>query len=161
MKHKLYMDIARRVAQESHAERNKVGAVMVKDGNIISMGYNGTPSGRPNQCEEPQYLCNLNEDKSGCDCPEDRIACPVTMVTKPEVLHAELNLLAKVARSTSSSEDATVYVTLSPCIECAKQLLQSGVSEIIYDEKYQGKSGIGMLVQSGIKVWQLKGRKYE
>ena len=83
------------------------------------------------------------------------------MVTKPEVLHAELNLLAKVARSTSSSEDATVYVTLSPCIECAKQLLQSGVAEIIYDEKYQGKSGIGMLVQSGIKVWQLKGRKYE
>ena len=94
----LYMDIAERVAQLSHAERKKVGAVLVRDGNILAFGYNGTPSGFDNACE--------------CD-----------NITKREVLHAESNAIAKVARSTESAEGSSLYVTLSPCFECAKLII--------------------------------------
>lgn len=127
----LYMDIAERVAQLSHAERKKVGAVLVRDGNILAFGYNGTPSGFDNECERDN-------------------------VTKKEVLHAESNAIAKVARSTESAEGSSLYVTLSPCFECAKLIIQSGIKEVYFIEKYRDESAITFLYENKIGVTQIE-----
>ena len=113
---KLYMDIAKRVAEMSYDEDTKVGAVIVKDGNIISMGWNGMPAGFPNECKNP-----------------------TTGATLPLVMHAEANAISKLARNGFSSAGASLYVTLSPCIECCKLILQSGIQEVVIesaDERY-------------------------
>lgn len=120
----LYMDIAERVACMSYARRKQVGCVIVKDGQILSMGWNGTPSGDPNECEI------LQPDGS--------------LTTKPEVLHAEANALSKLAKSTESSKGAVMYVTCSPCRECAKQILSCGITEIVYKEFYVNSIGDGV-----------------
>jgi dCMP deaminase len=125
------MDIAKRVALMSHAERKKVGAILEKDGNIISMGWNGTPSGFDNVCED-------GDNK-----------------TKPEVLHAELNLISKLAKSTNSSVDSNLYVTLSPCQECAKLIIQSGISKVFYSEEYRDLAGVELLKKAGLVVCRL------
>ena len=106
------MEIAKVVSEQSKCNRSKVGAILVKEGNIIAIGYNGTPSG----------FCN--------DCEQDD-------VTLPEVLHAESNAIAKCARSTSSADKATLYTTLSPCFECCKLIIQAGISRVVYKELYR------------------------
>lgn len=131
-RHSLYMDIATRVSQESYAQRLKVGSVIVKNGRIISMGWNGMPSGWDNTCE---------------DVLEDG-----TLVTKSETLHAESNALMKVAKSTESSDGATLYCTLAPCIDCAKLILQSGIKNVYYQADYRKDDGINFLKNSGVII---------
>lgn len=127
---KMYMEIAQVVAKQSYCEKRKVGAVIVKGNTIIGLGYNGTPSGRDNCCE-------------------------IDGNTKPEVLHAESNAIAKVACSTLSSEGSTLYVTCSPCMECAKLIIQSKICRIVYLEKYRDTSGLDLLRDCGIEVDEL------
>ena len=139
---KLYLDIANRVGQESHAVRAKVGAVLVRDDNILSMGYNGMPSGMDNGCEGERISF-----KDGVET--------TTTFTLPEVLHAESNALAKIARSTLSSDGATMYVTLSPCMECAKLMVQSGIKRVVYRDQYRDLSSITFLKSNNIEVEQI------
>lgn len=119
----LYIGIANRIALQSHDTDHKVGCVIVKDNNIIAMGWNGMPSGMSNECKLP----------SG--------------TTKPEVLHAETNAIAKVSKSTMSAEGATLYCTLSPCLECAKLIYQAGISRVVYTKGYKDDSGILFLLE--------------
>tara|TARA_B110000305_G_C19378724_1_gene608395 strand:+ start:525 stop:944 length:420 start_codon:yes stop_codon:yes gene_type:complete len=130
-----FMDTAERFAQLSSAKRAQVGAIIVKDNRIISIGYNGMPSGWDNVCEIP------GEDK-----------------TKPEVLHAEANAITKVAQSSDSSKGATIFCTHEPCIDCAKLIYQSGITKLIYKHKYNAAKGYGgdFLTKSGVEVEQLK-----
>jgi dCMP deaminase len=123
-----YMQMAQIWAQNSYCKRRKVGALIVHNNMIISDGYNGTPSGFPNQCED-------KENKS-----------------YPYVLHAEANAITKIARSNNSSQGATLYVTSSPCIECAKLIIQSGIKRVVYGEPYRLSDGIDLLKQANITV---------
>ncbi len=126
-----YMDIAIRWGKMSHARRKQVGCIIVKDGQIISDGYNGTPNGFDNDCEFPT--------RYGWE-------------TKPEVLHAETNAITKLAKGTQSSKDATMYITLSPCFDCAKLIIQSGIKRVVYAEEYKITAGIDLLKQAKISV---------
>jgi len=128
---KAYMDTAKIFAELSHARRLHVGAIVVKDDRIISIGYNGMPSEWDNCCET-----------------EDNI-------TKPEVLHAEMNAISKLARSTESGDGAAMFITHSPCIECAKLIYQSGIKEVYYGEDYRDDTGIKFLSKSGIMIKKL------
>ena len=123
-----YLEMARIWAGNSYCTRRKVGALIVKDRMIISDGYNGTPSGFENVCE----------DENG--------------VTKPYVLHAEANAISKVAKSGNSSEGSTLYVTASPCIECAKLIIQAGIKRVVYKDEYRLTDGIDLLKRAGIEV---------
>ncbi len=123
-----YLRMARIWAENSYCQRRQVGALVVKNKMIISDGYNGTPSGFENICE----------DEAG--------------VTKPYVLHAEANAITKLARSGNNSEDSTLYVTASPCIECAKLIIQAGIRRVVYGEKYRLTDGIDLLERAGIEV---------
>ena len=123
-----YMRMARIWAENSYCKRRRVGALIVKDKMIISDGYNGTPSGFENVCEDE------------------------TNVTKPYVLHAEANAITKIARSGNNSDGATLYVTTSPCIECAKLIIQAGIRRVIYGEKYRIEDGINLLKRANIDV---------
>ena len=119
---KTFINIAKEVGTLSHCTRSKVGAVLVKDGNVISFGYNGTPAGMDNGCEENN-------------------------VTKDEVIHAEMNSILKAAKSGNSVEGSTLYLTLSPCKECSKLILQSGVKKVVYLNTYRNLDGIQFLSQ--------------
>jgi len=138
----MYMDIASRIAQESHANRSKVGCVIVKGTNILSMGWNGMPSGFTNMCELPHEVM-VND------------VYYITSQTDPYVLHAESNAIAKLAQSTLSSEGSTVYVTLSPCLDCAKQLYQAGVVRLVYKDAYRDEAGLKFLNTAGVEVEKL------
>lgn len=127
-----YMRMAAIWAENSYCERRKVGALIVKNKMIISDGYNGTPSGFENVCEDDNN------------------------VTKPYVLHAEANAITKVARSSNSSEGATLYVTASPCIECAKLIIQSGITRVVYGEHYRLTDGLDLLERAGVEVEYLE-----
>jgi len=129
-KDNFFLDIAKQVAKASYCKRRQVGAVIVKDDNIISFGYNGTISGFPNECE--------------CD-----------NVTKKDVLHAESNAIAKCCKSSYSSDGATMYITLSPCFECAKIIIQSGIKKVVYFQNYTDLSGVDLLIKSNIDVLQI------
>lgn len=130
---KSYLEMARVWARNSYCTRRQVGALIVKDRMIISDGYNGTPSGFENVCE----------DENG--------------VTKPYVLHAEANAITKVAKSGNSSLGATMYVTASPCIECAKLIIQAGISRVVYSEDYRSSEGLDLLRRAGIEVEKSEG----
>ena len=134
-----YMDVAERFAQLSSAKRLNVGAIVVKDDRIVSIGYNGMPSGWDNVCEEEV----ITEYESYTDS---------VLVTKPEVLHAESNAIAKLARSSESGEGADIFITHAPCIECAKLIYQSGISTVYYKNDYRSTQGIDFLNKSKIKV---------
>jgi dCMP deaminase len=123
-----YLRMARIWAENSYCARRQVGALVVKDKMIISDGYNGTPSGFENVCEDDNN------------------------VTKPYVLHAEANAITKLARSNNNSDGATIYITASPCIECAKLIIQSGIKRVVYGEKYRLTDGIDLLKRAGIEV---------
>lgn len=140
-----YFDIAERVSELSYARRLKVGAVIVKDHRILSYGYNGTPPGFDNSCEEEVII-----DIGGvvhADIPENR-----EWVTKKEVIHAEQNAIVKVARGGDSTDGAVIFITHSPCVECAKLILQSGISEVYYKSDYRSSEGIDLLLKAGIGV---------
>ena len=125
-------------AEMSKAVRRKVGCIIVKGGQIISDGFNGTPSGFDNNCEDDTYENGL----------------PV-LVTKPEVLHAESNALMKLARSTNSSEGAVMYLTCAPCSNCAKLIIQSGISRVVYIDNYNSLNGVFLLKKANILVEQI------
>ena len=135
-----YMDVAERFAQLSSAKRLNVGAIVVKDDRIISIGYNGMPSGWDNECEVCTHL--------------DDVGNP-NLVTKPEVLHAESNAIAKLARSNESGDGASLFITHSPCIECAKLIYQSGIKEVYFGENYRSTNGLDFLKASNINVIQV------
>ena len=122
-----YIQMAKIWATNSRCKRRQVGALLVKDRMIISDGYNGTPSGFENECEEDG-------------------------VTKPYVLHAEANAISKVAKSGNSSEGATLYVTASPCMECSKLIIQAGIKRVVYSDDYRLDDGIKLLKRAGIEV---------
>ena len=132
-----FIRMARIWAENSYCKRRQVGALLVKDKTIISDGYNGTPSGFPNVCEDDNDT------------------------TFPYVLHAEANAIAKVAQSNNSSDGATLYVTASPCIECAKLIIQAGIKRVVYSEKYRLTDGIDLLERAGVKVEFLNEKDYE
>lgn len=123
-----YLQMAEVWATNSYCKRRQVGALIVKDRMIISDGYNGTPSGFENVCE----------DENG--------------VTKPYVLHAEANAISKVAKSGNSSDGATLYVTASPCVECAKLIIQAGIKRVVYRDEYRLTDGIDLLKRAGIET---------
>ena len=141
----LYMDWAERTAQLSHAKRLQVGAVIVKDDSVISYGYNGMPAGWDNNCEDPVYDFNDNGKMT-----------VVGLKTKPEVLHAESNAIAKLAKSIQSGRDADLFVTHAPCIDCAKLIYQSGISSVYYRNSYRDVAGLTFLKQSGVRVEQME-----
>jgi len=134
-----YIDIAYRVAELSHARRLKVGAVIVKD-DVIAYGYNGTPSGWDNDCETEVW----NVHDGSCE-----------LKTRPEVLHAESNAVSKMAKSTVSANDADMFITHSPCIDCAKLIFQAGVRRVFYSEDYRSRAGVEFLEKSGVIVEQI------
>lgn len=123
-----YLRMARTWAENSYCKRRQVGALIVKDKMIISDGYNGTPSGFPNICEDESNT------------------------TYPYVLHAEANAITKIARSSNSSDGATLYVTASPCLECSKLIIQAGIKRVIYSEHYRLEDGVELLRRAGIDV---------
>ena len=129
-----YMDIAQSWAKMSHAKRKQVGCIITKDEQIISDGYNGTPHGFDNNCE---------------------VATRFGFETKPEVLHAESNAITKLAKGTQSSIGSTVYVTLMPCFDCAKLMIQSGIKRVVYLEEYRFTDGVDLLKKAGIEVCHL------
>ena len=132
-----YMDVAERFAQLSSARRLHVGAIVVKDDRIISIGYNGMPSGWDNNCEF--------EDKD----PQTK---QTSLVTRLEVLHAETNAIAKLAKSNESGLGATMFITHAPCLDCAKLIYQSGISCVLYRNSYRDTSGVTFLEKSGVAV---------
>jgi dCMP deaminase len=168
----LYSDIARRVAELSYAQRLKVGAIVVKDDRIISMGYNGMPAGWENNCEykewmdrsaggwldsgeiEEQWPCEEQVEIVDPDEGTSYITRRYRLKTRPEVLHAESNAIAKLAKSNDSGDGADLFVTHSPCIDCAKLIFQSGIRRVFYSENYRDDSGIKFLKQSGVEVIQ-------
>ena len=136
------MEIAYSVAKLSYAARRQVGCVIIKDQQIVSFGYNGTPSGFDNLCEDVVTTCKNSCSCGGCE----------TSTTKQEVLHAESNALTKIAKSTLSSEGADLYTTTSPCFECAKLIIQSGITRVFYNETYRDMGGVELLEKANIKV---------
>ena len=131
------MDIASRTAELSHARRLHVGAIVVKDDRIISIGYNGMPAGWDNNCEDEVKW------------PNGEIR---HLKTKPEVLHAEANAITKLAKSNDSGLGADIFITHAPCVECAKLIHQSGISRVWYRHQYRDDSGVRFLDRSGIQV---------
>jgi len=125
---KRYLEMAKTWAENSYCERRKVGALLVKNKMIISDGYNGTPSGFENVCEDDRNK------------------------TKPYVLHAEANAITKVAKSNNSSEDSTLYVTSSPCLECSKLIIQAGITRVVFTEKYRLDDGIKLLERANVEI---------
>ena len=142
----LYMAWADRTAQLSHARRLQVGAVVVKDDSVISYGYNGMPAGWDNNCE----------DEIGHVLDVDENVVEIRLKTKPEVLHAESNAIAKLAKSTESGDGAVLFVTHSPCLDCAKLIFQSGICGVFYRDSYRNTDGTAFLERSGVKVTQVK-----
>ena len=134
---KRYLRMAAVWAENSYCKRRQVGALIVKDQMIISDGYNGTPSGFENVCEDENN------------------------VTKPYVLHAEANAITKLARSSNNSDGSTLYVTASPCIECSKLIIQAGIKRVVYGEKYRLEDGIELLKRAKIEVIYLNPDEYE
>jgi dCMP deaminase len=149
---KLFSDIASRTAEMSSAKRLKVGAIIVKDDRIISLGYNGMPAGWDNNCEYKDYAPTSDRTESDHEYPLKDEQGQYRLKTRPEVLHAEMNALMKLAKSTESGENASLFITHAPCLECAKGIYQSGIKEIYYREQYRSTSGLEFLQNCGINI---------
>jgi dCMP deaminase len=154
-----YMDVAERFAKLSSARRLHVGAIVVKDDRIISIGYNGMPAGWDNDCENTVFV--LHEEVMGTDMmslgyTQTDNGNWTKLKTKPEVLHAETNAIAKLAKSTESGDGAVLFVTHSPCLDCAKLIFQSGICSVFYRDSYRSTDGTAFLERSGVKVTQVK-----
>jgi dCMP deaminase len=156
----IYMQMAYQTAKLSYAQRRRVGCIIVKDEQIVSFGYNGTPHGFDNTCEEDvitrQYFENPDralelEEDHGYTCANG--CCEKTTTkTKQEVLHAESNAITKLAKSTMTSIDADLYTTTAPCFQCAKLIIQSGIKRVYYSENYRDMSGVELLNKANIEV---------
>jgi dCMP deaminase len=160
-----YMDVAERFAELSTARRLHVGAIVVKDDRIISIGYNGMPAGWDNDCEDIRW----DAGAGGWISPEEFDEqypfegwheeagrnVRYGLKTKPEVLHAETNAIAKLAKSTESGDGAVLFVTHSPCLDCAKLIFQSGICSVFYRDNYRSTDGVKFLERSGIEVKQI------
>lgn len=158
-----YMDVAERTSKLSYATRLQVGAVIVKDNRILSYGYNGMPTGWENDCEYKDYMAG---DADGWMSPDEiETQWPFLeydktvesnrryrLVTKDEVLHAEMNAISKVSGSTESSDNATMFCTHAPCIHCAKAIFQSGIKNLYYRDTYRDQKGLEFLEKGGIVV---------
>lgn len=131
-----FMDTAERFAQLSSAKRLQVGAVVVKDNRITSIGYNGTPAGWDNNCEELVH----------------RVAQEPITKTKPEVIHAEANAISKLAKSSESGEGASIFITHAPCVECAKLIYGAGIKHVYYRNSYRSEDGLNFLVKCNIET---------
>lgn len=163
-----YMKAAAIFAELSHAKRLHVGAIVVKDDRIISIGYNGMPSGWDNNCEDKEWMSRdaggwLNPDEIEERWPfeersdeDDAYIGRYRLKTKPEVLHAETNAIAKLARSSESGLGADLFVTHSPCLDCAKLIYQSGIKRVWFSEAYRNTDGVEFLKKSGVEVEQCK-----
>ena len=138
------MDWAARVAQLSYARRLQVGAVIVKDDCVISYGYNGMPAGWDNNCVDEVPISPQSEELDNT----------YTLKTRPEVLHAESNAVSKLAKTNNSGNQADIFITHSPCLECAKLIYQSGIKRVWYGINYRDDSGINFLRKSGVEVTQ-------
>jgi dCMP deaminase len=161
---KLYNNIAHEVAKMSHARRLQVGAVIVKDDRVISMGYNGMPAGWDNNCEDKEWCSgggwlSPEEIEEGwphegtyLDAEGNTMQGRYRLKTKPEVLHAESNAIAKLAKSNDSGEGADLFVTHAPCMDCAKLIFQSGIRRVYFNQNYRDDSGIRFLRASGVEV---------
>lgn len=148
---KAYMKTAKTFAELSHARRLHVGAIVVKDDRIISIGYNGMPAGWDNNCEYEEEILQSEFGKGNWLEKTGRLK------TRPEVLHAETNAIAKLARSTESGLGADIFITHSPCLDCAKLIYQSGINRVYYGENYRDDTGVKFLQESGIEVIQVEG----
>lgn len=150
MKQKLkdaFMDVAKRFAELSHARRLQVGAIVVKDDRIISIGYNGMPAGWDNNCEDEVVVAVID------GVPQREIK---ELITKPEVLHAERNALDKLAKHSSvGGKDADMFITHAPCIECAKSIYGAGIANVFYSQNYRSDAGLEFLKKCGITVEQV------
>ena len=167
----LYMDWASRTAELSHAKRLHVGAVIVKDDTVISYGYNGMPAGWDNDCENVEWCSaggwlSPEEIEEGwpyegtyLDADGNEMQGRYRLKTKSEVLHAESNAIAKLAKSSNSGLNADIFITHAPCMECSKLILQSGIRRVYFNQNYRDDSGIKFLEKSGIQVEQLEEKK--
>jgi dCMP deaminase len=163
---KIYMQIAYQTAKLSYAERRKVGCIIVKDEQIVSFGYNGTPHGFENACEDVETIrveadyasnpdaVNILED-DGFICGDDGHCEKHIHTTKREVLHAESNAITKLAKSTMTSDNADLYTTTAPCFDCSKLIIQAGIKKVFYSEDYRDMSGIELLERAGIQVQEV------
>ena len=163
------MKTAETFAELSHAKRLHVGAIVVKDDRIISIGYNGMPAGWENDCEDKIWMTDeeqrsIHPDKINEMYPhygEQIVGDYIrngrySLKTKPEVLHAETNALAKLAKSTESGADATMFITHAPCLDCAKLIYQSGINSVFFRTAYRSQDGIQFLKASGVRVEQME-----
>jgi dCMP deaminase len=162
-----FMKTAKTFAECSTAQRAKVGAIIVKDDRIISIGYNGMPSGWDNNCEDKEWCSaggwlSPEEIEEGwpfqgtyLDDDGNVMQGRYRLKTKPEVIHAEANAIVKVARSSESSEGASLFVTYSPCMECAKLIYQSGIKKVYYGKQYRERNGLDFLTRCNIEIEQL------
>jgi dCMP deaminase len=161
MKQKLkdaYMKTAETFAELSHARRLHVGAIVVKDDRIISIGYNGMPAGWDNDCENTVFVLGkevIDTDMVSLGYTKTDNGNWTTLKSKPEVLHAETNAIAKLAKSTESGFNASMFITHAPCLDCAKLIFQSGISSVFFRDAYRSEDGIQFLTKSGVKVEQL------
>ena len=161
MKQKLkeaYMKTAETFAELSHARRLHVGAIVVKDDRIISIGYNGMPAGWDNDCENTVFVANeevMGNDMLSLGYTQTDNGNWIKLKSKPEVLHAETNAIAKLAKSTESGDGAILFVTHMPCLDCAKLIFQSGIRSVFYRNSYRSTDGTTFLERSGVTVEQV------
>jgi dCMP deaminase len=153
----MYMEMAEIVAKQSSAKRLQVGAIIVKEDRIISIGYNGMPAGWTNECEKKVYADETNFDSKDWTFTEEDsgILLKYNTVTKDEVIHAEANAVAKLARSTESGEGSTMFLTHAPCIHCAKQVFTAGIKKVYYRNTYRDTSGLDFLENCGVGIEQI------
>ena len=147
-----HMKAAEVYSQLSSARRLQVGCVVIKNNTIIGIGYNGMPSGWTNDCENKVYANAWSVDNEVWEYQEEDSGHPYNLKTKPEVLHAETNALAKIARSTNSSDGATMFITHAPCLDCSKLVYQSGIKSVYYRNSYKNTDGIDFLNKCNVEV---------
>ena len=154
----MYMEIAEIVSKQSSAKRLQVGAIIVKDDRIISIGYNGMPAGWTNECENTLYV--LDEDCQGTDMlklgyTKSQNGNWYKLVTKDEVIHAEANAVAKLAKGTESGDGSVMFLTHAPCIHCAKQVYTAGIKKVFYRNTYRDTTGLDFLKKCGVETEQI------
>jgi dCMP deaminase len=153
-----FMDVAERFSKLSSAKRLQVGAIIVKDDRIISIGYNGMPSGWDNNCEATIFVTKAEAqgyDMVAQGYTETEKGNWTRLKTRPEVLHAEMNALMKLAKSNESGNNAAIFITHSPCIDCAKGIYQAGIKEVYYKNDYRSSQGIEFLEKSNVEVYKV------
>ena len=150
----MYMDIAEIVSKQSSAKRLQVGAIVVKEDRIISIGYNGMPAGWTNDCEKKVYADETNFQSEDWQFVEEDsgLLLKYNMVTKDEVIHAEANAIAKLAKCNESGDGSTMFLTHAPCIHCAKQIFTAGIKKVYYRNTYRDTNGLEFLGKCGVDI---------